>query len=185
MLTVNDLNRDFKAIIEGVTDVNRPIPTMMKAVKAASILPLIVIMLSTLSFGIVCAHSNHLDFSVSLLTGYIFSGDAIPVYMSIVVGFAQAIILLPYMSLYYSIPKKVRDSTNLISSFKRAVFKWVMFYLAAIALTCILSFKNEIYLFSTPVVMFIAVFVSSITINLQVTKYGVGALLEKLKKISN
>ena len=185
MLTFNDVNRDVKAILDGVSDTNRPVPSTMRAAKIAFVVPLLGIMLSTLTFGVAGAHSNHVDFSVNLLIGYLLSGDAIPVYMSVFVGLIQGLMLLPYVTLYHSIPQDVRDNTPLIAIFKKALFKGFVFYALALTLTCVMSFKNEIYLFSTPIVMVIAIFATSITINLQVTKYGVGAFINKLMKVIN
>ncbi|EIH2744655.1 hypothetical protein LO291_004098 [Salmonella enterica] len=182
MLTFNDVNRDFKAIFDGVSDANRVVPSTAKAVMVALILPMIGITLSTLTFGVLCAGSNHRNISISLLVDYILSGDAIPVYMSMVIGFLQVIILLPYIVLYHSIPQSIREKTPLITYFKKALFKGVVLYICTLLMTCLMSYHNPIYLFSTPVVMCIAIFATSMTFNLQMAKYGVGPLIHKLNK---
>lgn len=182
MLTFNDVNRDFKAILDGVSDTNRPVPSIAKALRVSLTLPLIGIILSTITFGVVCAISNHRDFSIGLLIGYILSGEAIPVYMAMVVGAFQGIILLPYVSLFHSIPQNLRENTPLIAHMKRAIFKGIGLYVSVLFITCFMSFYNAMYLFATPVVMVIAIFVTSFTVNLQVSKFGVGALINKLKK---
>lgn len=183
MLTFNDVNRDLKIILDGISDTSREVPSTMKAMRGALILPLLGILFSTVTFGFVCAQINHRDVSVNLFIDYIFSGGAIPVYMSVVVGFAQWMMLLPYITLYYSIPHSIRAENPLVSHVKRAFLKGGILYGAVLLLTCLMSFHNEIYLFSTPIVMFVAIFVATITINLQVTKYGVGSLIGKLKKV--
>jgi len=185
MLTFNDVNRDFKAILDGVADTNRPVPSTLNALKVSSVMPLIGIALSTLTFGIICSHSNNRDFSVNLLVEYLLSGGAIPVYISMFVGLVQGLLLLPYISLYHSIPQNIRDNSLLLSSFRKALFKGATFYVVALLASCAMSFKNEIFLVSTPIVMMLSIIVTSIVINLQVTKYGVGALIDKLKKILN
>lgn len=182
MLTFNDVNRDFKAILDGVSDTNRPVPSTLKAFKVALTLPILGVVLSTATFGVVCAISNNRDFSLGLLSSYILSGDALPVYMAMVIGFIQWVMLLPYISLFHSIPQNVRDNTPLIAHVKRSVLKGALLYIAVLLLTCFMSFYNAMYLFSTPVVMAIAICATSIVVNLQVSKYGVGALIDKLKK---
>lgn len=182
MLTFNDINRDFKAILDGVSDTNRPVPSIAKALRVSLTLPLIGIILSTITFGAVCAISNHRDFSIGLLIGYILSGEAIPVYMAMVVGAFQGIILLPYVSLFHSIPQNLRENTPLIAHMKRAIFKGIGLYVSVLFITCFMSFYNAMYLFATPVVMVIAIFVTSFTVNLQGSKFGVGAFINKLKK---
>ncbi|QLY00908.1 MULTISPECIES: hypothetical protein [Enterobacter] len=182
MLTFNDVNRDFKAILEGISDTNRPVPSTSNALKVAFILPLIGVVLSAITFGVVCAISNHREFSIGLLSSYILSGNAIPVYMAIVVGFIQGLMLLPYVSLFHSIPQNVRESTPLIAHMKRAIFKGTVFYIATLLFTCLMSYYDAMYLFSTPIVMIMSIIAASITVNLQVSKFGVGALIDKLMK---
>lgn len=180
MLTFNDVNRDIKAILDGVSDSNQPVPSTAKAVKFALVLPSVGILLSALTFGIVCANLNHKNLSVSLFADYFFSGEAIPIYMSIVVGLVQSMMLLPYIGLYNLIPQSLREKTPLIIHFKSALFKGTVIYICTLLMTCLMSFYNPIYLFTTPIMMFVAIFVTSITVNIQVTKYGVGPLLKKL-----
>ncbi|HCM9111357.1 MULTISPECIES: hypothetical protein [Enterobacteriaceae] len=185
MLTFNDVNRDFKAILDGVADANRPVPSTLDALKVASVIPLIGVIFSTITFWAVCANLSKQGMSVNLLVDGIISGDAIPIYMSVVIGLAQMIIVLPYVSLYHSIPVEVRNSTALIATFKKGLAKGVFIYVILLLALSLACFKNEIFLFSIPIIMFLATFVASLIVNLQVTKYGVGALIDKLKKILN
>lgn len=182
MLTFNDVDRDFKAILDGVADKNRPVPSTFQALRASLTLPLFGIVFSAITFGIVCAISNKQELSIALVISYLISGGAIPVYMAMVVGLIQGMMLLPYVGLYHSIPKNVRDSTPLIAHMKRAILKGIVFYIATLLLTCLMSFYDAMYLFATPAVMIIAIFATSIIVNLQVSKFGVGALINKLRK---
>ncbi|EBU4459553.1 hypothetical protein H0Z85_003802, partial [Salmonella enterica] len=181
MLTFNDVNRDIKAILDGVSDNNRPVPSAVKTMRSALTLPAIGSLLSALTFGIVCANLNHRNLSVSLFIEYFFSGGAIPVYMSIVAGLFQYMLLLPYIGLYNLIPQDIRKKNPLIIHFKSALFKGSVLYICALVVTCLMSFYDPIYLLSTPILMIVAVFVTSITVNLKVTKYGVAPLLKKIK----
>lgn len=183
MLTFNDVNRDVKAILDGVSDNDRPVPSAVKIMITALTLPAIGSLLSALTFGMVCANFNHRNLSASLFVEYFFSGGAIPVYLTIVVSLAQYMMLLPYIGLYNLIPQDIRRTTPLIIHFKSALYKWVVIYICALVMTCLMSLYDPIYLLSTPILMFVAIFVTSITVNFKVTKYGIGPLLKKLIKI--
>jgi len=185
MLTFNDVNRDFKTIIDGVSDANRPVPSTLEALKVSSVMPLIGIIFSATGFWAVSAQMNHQSMTLSLLLDGFLSGDAIPVYMSLVVGFMQMIMVLPYIILYHSIPIGIRKNTALIASLKKAVNKGAFIYVVLLLTSCLISFNNSMFLFSTPIIMFVAVLITSLIVNLQITKYGVGALIEKLKNILN
>ena len=142
-------------------------------------------MLSTATFWGVCAQLNSQGMTFGLLLTGILSGDAIPVYMSAVVGVIQMLMLLPYANIYNSIPVDVRNNTALIAAFKKACGKGSLVYIALLLISCFASFYNELYLFSTPIIMFSAIIVTSIIVNLQVTKYGIGTLIRKMQKVIN
>ncbi|MGA4538195.1 hypothetical protein ACK6V0_23650 [Citrobacter braakii] len=182
MLTFNDVNRDIKAILDGVSDNNRPVPSAVKTMITALTLPAIGSILSALTFGMVCANLNHRNLSATLFVEYFFSGGSIPVYMSIVVSLAQYMMLLPYIGLYNLIPQDIRRTTPLIIHFKSALYKGAVFYICALVMTCLMPLYDPIYLFATPILMLVAIFVTSITVNFKVTKYGVGPLLNKINK---
>ncbi|EIV2910324.1 hypothetical protein L7Q45_004703 [Citrobacter braakii] len=181
MLTFNDVNRDVKFIISEMGNPNRPIPSTWKAVKVSAIIPVIGVFLSSVSFWLVCSIANHQDLSLSQFWTYLSSGDAIPVYMSIAIGVAQALLLLPFVSFYQSIPYDVRIATPLLLTFKKKAIIGTLYYLSILLASCVLSFKNESFLFSTPILMFIAIFFVNITINIQITKYGLGEIINRMK----
>lgn len=183
MLTFNDVNRDIKAIIDGVSDSNRVIPSTLAALRTSFLIPLVGISLSTVTFLVVCAQINNQDISLTLLKEYVLSGDALPIYMSWVIGLAQSLMLLPYINIYNVIPSELRKKTVLINAIKKGMVKGGLLYLSLLLISCLLSFENELFLFSTPIIMFLSIFITSLIVNVQVAKYSVGPLLGKLKSI--
>jgi len=181
MLTYNDVNRDIKVIVERVSDTNRPIPSMMRSFKIASVLPLIGLFLSTLTFLVVCSSMNNQNVSLHLLYTYIVSGGALPVYISFILSLAQFLMLVPYVSLYNSIPSDIKSSVPLLLAFKKGVMKSSFIYVATLLISCIAAFMDELFLFVTPALMFVAIFVASISVNLRIANYGIGALISKLR----
>ncbi|MCK6879772.1 hypothetical protein L8S23_21610 [Enterobacter bugandensis] len=182
MLTFNDVNRDIKAMLEGISETNRPVPSVINVIKFSLILPLTGITLSAMTFWIVCAMSNHRDCSIGLFIDNFISGKATSVYLAIFVGFFQVVMLAPYIRLFHSLPQGLRENTPLIVHLRNVALRGVVLYVALLLFTCFMAFHYPVFLFATPVVMCLAIFATCISVDILVARFGVGAVITKLMK---
>ena len=182
MLTVSDVIRDIKAMLDEMSDTNWSVAKTIKSIKICLMLSLPGVILTTLTFWVACAISEHRECNVALLIDYFITGEATPVYMAIFAGCFQVIMLWPYVKLFLLLPYNLKKKSPLISHMKRVVLKGTVLYIAALLFTCFMAFFNPVYLFVTPVIMCLATFTASLAIDIKVTRFGIGALITELMK---
>ncbi|MEN4892601.1 hypothetical protein [Erwinia billingiae] len=129
---------------------------------------------------------NSLRYKYAYSEGYIdfLTSDGLMVLVpTIVIGLLFSLMAYNNLLLYLSIPDDVRKKSLLLSHLRKVVFCTVIFFLAFMLISVILSSFISWFAFGVPILELALLFVVNLIIGMEINRLGAGMALEKISKL--
>lgn len=186
MITQADVNNDIRMLAESIEDYNRPLISPLHALKLSMLLPLscaavyaLAVMWTVYSF---VPHIDHFD-NMTTLTGeygFILAASSLALVFSLFIGMALYGPALAYLSL----SKEARAKSLIIGRLKKIVSKFAVFFFLCNTSVAVISVEAPWVLVLSPVAIMLPFLIMQTVVSAEMTRYGIGPILGKLKSIS-
>ncbi|WP_024555137.1 hypothetical protein ACP26C_23870 (plasmid) [Franconibacter helveticus 513] len=183
-LSYKEVKEDVHMIISSLDNEEREIPSTLHSLKICSIVPFVSVLLNAVTFVVVCALANgRAVFDLNNIR-YLFNDwGALPVYAAIAIGIAQTLLFVTQVTLYFSVPNDVRQKSLVLSKVREKLKNFLIIYFGLILITSFISTYSFMWVFATPAIMFVSIFIINFIASIEVAKYGLTPVLTKLSAV--
>lgn len=186
MVTQANINEDMRMVSENLSDANKELVKPMQALKLSFAFPatiiagyLVALIYVKLTytpyvngFGDIVTFSNALSAEIATNS------------FGVLFAIAMGIALYGPALAYLSVPDKIRKTSLILSSLRGTCMKTVAVLVGLnLCIALMGATVNTIFLCVAPAMVLLSVFIVQVVVNSEITRYGFGAVLNKLNKI--
>lgn len=172
IITHDVVKKDIEKVMVELSDGNVELANPVHALKIASLYTLpCTIIHATLAFFIY--------FYISKASEVIWGFGMITTF-----SLVMTLILYPNSLVYLSVPNSVRASSIVLSKIKKTYVSVVVFMLLVNCVAAGMFLVKQEYIIAVPVVFFVGFFITQIVLGTEISRYGVGSLIEKMSVLA-